>query len=93
MSAEVFISYASQDRERIIDLVKRLDDAGVSVFRPYQDPAPWMQETVNRAGRPNAEHFLVCLTHASKLGSAFGRRPRWSPTEGWEAQGRSPRSV
>ena len=24
------------------------DDAGVSVFRPYQDPAPWMQETVNR---------------------------------------------
>ena len=70
------------------------DDAGVSVFRPYQDPAPWMQETVNRpVDLAKAEHFLVCLTHASKLGSAFGRQPRWSPTEGWEAQGRSPRSV
>ena len=46
------------------------DDAGVSVFRPYQDPAPWMQETVNRpVDLAKAEHFLVCLTHASKLGS------------------------
>ena len=32
MSAEVFISYASQDRERILDLVNRLDTAGVSVW-------------------------------------------------------------
>ena len=72
------------------------DDAGVSVFRPYQDPAPWMQETVNRFATVDlakAEHFLVCLTHASKLGSAFGRGRAGHPREGWEARCRSPRSV
>ena len=41
------------------------DDAGVLVFKVYQDPAPWMQETVNRFATVDlakAEHFLVCLT-------------------------------
>ena len=32
MNAEVFISYASEDRERILALVDRLDAAGVSVW-------------------------------------------------------------
>lgn len=32
MSAEVFISYAAKDRERVMDLVKRLRGAGVSVW-------------------------------------------------------------
>ena len=32
MNAEVFISYASEDRERILDLVERLRGAGVSVW-------------------------------------------------------------
>ena len=58
------------------------DDAGVSVFRPYQDPAPWMQETVNRfapADLAKWRAFLVCLAHASSaLDSAEVRagRPR-----------------
>ncbi|MDD9867014.1 MAG: toll/interleukin-1 receptor domain-containing protein, partial [Verrucomicrobiales bacterium] len=49
MSAEVFISYASQDRERIIDLVKRLDDAGVSVWidqMSIEGATMWSQEIV-----------------------------------------------
>jgi len=32
MNAEVFISYAAKDRERVMDLVKRLRGAGVSVW-------------------------------------------------------------
>ena len=32
MAAEVFISYASQNRDRILDLVERLRGAGVSVW-------------------------------------------------------------
>ena len=32
MSAEVFISYASEDRSRILDLVERLRKADVSVW-------------------------------------------------------------
>ena len=32
MNAEVFISYASEDRARILDLVERLRSAGVSVW-------------------------------------------------------------
>ena len=32
MNAEVFISYASEDRERILDLVEQLRGAGVSVW-------------------------------------------------------------
>ena len=49
MSAEVFISYASQDRERIIDLVKRLDAAGVSVWidqMSIEGATMWSQEIV-----------------------------------------------
>ena len=32
MSAEVFISYAAKDRDRVLGLVKRLRDAGVTVW-------------------------------------------------------------
>ena len=32
MNAEVFISYAAKDRERVMDLVRRLRGAGVSVW-------------------------------------------------------------
>ena len=32
MSAEVFISYAAKDRGRVLGLVKRLQDAGVTVW-------------------------------------------------------------
>ena len=49
MSAEVFISYASQDRERILDLVDRLDAAGVSVWidqMSIEGATMWSQEIV-----------------------------------------------
>ena len=32
MSAEVFISYAARDRERVLGLVERLRGAGVTVW-------------------------------------------------------------
>ena len=50
MSAEVFISYASQDRERILDLVNRLDTAGVSVWidqMSIEGATMWSQEIVS----------------------------------------------
>ena len=49
MSAEVFISYASKDRERILDLVDRLDAAGVSVWidqMGIEGATMWSQEIV-----------------------------------------------
>ena len=50
MSAEVFISYAANDRERVLGLVKRLRDAGVSVWIDQAgiDVATmWSQEIVS----------------------------------------------
>ena len=47
MSAEVFISYASEDRERILDLVERLRGAGVSVWidqMGIEGATMWSQE-------------------------------------------------
>ena len=49
MSAEVFISYASQDRERILTLVNGLDSAGVSVWidqMSIEGATMWSQEIV-----------------------------------------------
>ena len=50
MSAEVFISYAAKDRERVLGLVKRLRDAGVTVWIDQAgiDVATmWSQEIVS----------------------------------------------
>ena len=49
MSAEVFISYASEDRGRILDLVERLRGAGVSVWidqMGIEGATMWSQEIV-----------------------------------------------
>ena len=49
MSAEVFISYASQDREKILDLVERLGSAGVPVWidqMGIEGATMWSQEIV-----------------------------------------------
>ena len=49
MNAEVFISYASEDRERILDLVERLRGAGVSVWidqMGIEGATMWSQEIV-----------------------------------------------
>ena len=49
MSSEVFISYASKDRKRILDLVDRLSAAGVSVWidqMGIEGATMWSQEIV-----------------------------------------------
>ncbi|MBC8244663.1 MAG: TIR domain-containing protein [Verrucomicrobia bacterium] len=49
MASEVFISYASQDRARILDLVERLRAAGVSVWidqMGIEGATMWSQEIV-----------------------------------------------
>ena len=54
MNAEVFISYASKDRERILDLVDRLDAAGVSVWidqMSIEGATMWSQEIVEAIDR------------------------------------------
>ena len=50
MSAEVFISYASKDRERILDLVDRLESVDVSVWIDQisiEGATMWSQEIVS----------------------------------------------
>ena len=50
MSAEVFISYASMDRERILDLVDRLNTVGVTVWidqMSIEGATMWSQEIVS----------------------------------------------
>ncbi len=63
------------------------DNAGVSVFKVYQDLAPRPQETANRFAPDDLakrEHFLVCLAHASSaLDSA---EVRAGPTGDQEAR-------
>ena len=49
MNSEVFISYASKDRKRILDLVDRLSAAGVSVWidqMGIEGATMWSQEIV-----------------------------------------------
>ena len=50
MNDDVFISYAAKDRERVLGLVKRLRNAGVSVWIDQGGidiSALWSQEIVN----------------------------------------------
>ena len=50
MSAEVFISYASKDRKRILDLVDRLESAEVSVWidqMSIEGATMWSEEIVS----------------------------------------------
>ena len=50
MGEEVFISYAAKDRERVLGLVKRLRDAGVTVWIDQAGidvSTMWSQEIVN----------------------------------------------
>ena len=59
MSAEVFISYAAKDRERVLGLVQRLRDAGVTVWIDQAGidvSTMWSQEIVNLA--PNGTMFI-----------------------------------
>ncbi len=66
MSAEVFISYASKDRERILDLVKRLDTAGVSVWidqMSIEGATMWSQEIV--AAIRNCKVLMLAISENS----------------------------
>ena len=66
MSAEVFISYASQDRQRIIDLVNRLDAAGVSVWidqMSIEGATMWSQEIV--AAIRNCKVLILAISENS----------------------------
>ena len=69
MSAEVFISYASSDRDRILDLVDRLDAAGVSVWidqMSIEGATMWSQEIV--AAIRNCKVLILaisCLLYTS----------------------------
>ncbi len=66
MSAEVFISYASQDRERILDLVNRLDTAGVSVWidqMSIEGATMWSQEIV--AAIRNCKVLILAISENS----------------------------
>ena len=66
MSAEVFISYASQDRERILDLVNRLDKAGVSVWidqMSIEGATMWSQEIV--AAIRNCQVLILAISENS----------------------------
>ena len=66
MSAEVFISYASKDRERILDLVKRLDTAGMSVWidqMSIEGATMWSQEIV--AAIRNCKVLILAISENS----------------------------
>ena len=66
MSAEVFISYASSDRDRILDLVERLDAAGVSVWidqMSIEGATMWSQEIV--AAIRNCKVLILAISENS----------------------------
>ena len=66
MSAEVFVSYASQDRDRILDLVDRLDAAGVSVWidqMSIEGASMWSQEIV--AAIRNCKVLILAISENS----------------------------
>ena len=66
MSAEVFISYASQDRERILDLVNRLNTAGVLVWidqMSIEGATMWSQEIV--AAIRNCKVLILAISENS----------------------------
>ena len=64
MNSEVFISYASQDRKRILDLVDRLSAAGVSVWidqMGIEGATMWSQEIV--AAIRDCKVLILSLIH------------------------------
>ncbi|MDA7653226.1 TIR domain-containing protein [bacterium] len=66
MNTEVFISYASKDRERILDLVDRLDAAGVSVWidqMSIEGATMWSQEIV--AAIRNCKVLILAISENS----------------------------
>ncbi len=66
MSAEVFISYASKDRKRILDLVQRLDSAGVPVWidqMSIEGATMWSQEIV--AAIRNCKVLILAISENS----------------------------
>ena len=66
MSAEVFISYASSDRDRILDLVDLLDAAGVSVWidqMSIEGATMWSQEIV--AAIRNCKVLILAISENS----------------------------
>ena len=66
MNAEVFISYASEDRERILALVDRLDAAGVSVWidqMSIEGATMWSQEIV--AAIRNCKVLILAISENS----------------------------
>ena len=66
MNAEVFISYASKDRDRILDLVDRLDAAGVSVWidqMSIEGATMWSQEIVSAIR--NCKVLILAISSSS----------------------------
>jgi TolB-like protein len=66
MSAEVFISYASKDRDRILDLVDRLDSARVPVWidqMSIEGATMWSQEIV--AAIRNCKVLILAISENS----------------------------
>ena len=66
MAAEVFISYASSDRDRILDLVDRLDAAGVTVWidqMSIEGATMWSQEIV--AAIRNCKVLILAISENS----------------------------
>ncbi len=65
-SADVFISYARDDKERVIDLVTRMRDAGVSIWidlGSIDGAAMWGEAIVNALD--SAKVLLLIVTEAS----------------------------
>jgi len=66
MNSEVFISYASKDRDRILDLVDRLDSAGVPVWidqMSIEGATMWSQEIV--AAIRNCKVLILAISENS----------------------------
>ena len=66
MNTEVFISYASKDRKRIIELVDRLNSAGVSVWidqMSIEGATMWSQEIV--AAIRNCKVLILAISENS----------------------------
>ena len=81
MAAEVFISYASQNRDRILDLVERLRGAGVSVWidqMGIEGAAMWSQQIV--AAIRDCKVLILAISKKSALSLAFGSCSKQSIT-------------
>lgn len=67
LGGHVFISYVREDIERVDELQRRLEQAGVPVWRDTADlwPGEDWQEKIRRAITDNTLAFIVCFSHAS----------------------------